>query len=536
MTVGNANKFNIKSIAVIGAGPSGIASLHELTRVTKSGESLFGLDDVSKYEKNGELAFDKVVAFERNSTVGGVWCKSAFAENNVDPNLPKIYQKTSDELDKLDFSNPTETYQKTPIDEELEKKLDSSSFEKPVSIPVNKKLETIINNQWRSSAAYNHLFTNVTNRYMIFSFNDIVGQELDDLNHKYEHLLNLQSARDVSDYLEKTAEKKDLKKYIRFNTNVERVKKLDNGKWEVIVSYESKNENGEKFINWYKEYFDAVIIGNGKTVPIIPKIKNLFKFAEVNKDKVIIKLAKSIQDTEFLRNAKKPLFIGSSVSSVDLIQYCYPRDLENPSIYISRRSPTSPHNWITFATYSKGIVNKPEIAEFLPETNSVKFIDGTVESDFDAIVICTGYHKYYPFLDQSFTEKHKEEAINFYKYTFSIGDPTLALVGNEYAGFFFNRVESQAAALAGVWNNTSFLPPKEEQIETNKNRPSLSSGLINPNFITPLIDLAPKGRPHPFVINKEKSDHVAHSAQGHFVIQDVFFKVRDGKLDPFKIV
>lgn len=76
--------FNIKSVAIIGAGPSGIASAYELTRTTKDGKSLFGTRDISEYEKSNELAFDEIVVFERNSSVGGVWSKSAYGDNNND--------------------------------------------------------------------------------------------------------------------------------------------------------------------------------------------------------------------------------------------------------------------------------------------------------------------------------------------------------------------------------------------------------------------------------------------------------------------
>lgn len=523
MTIDPPQTFSVKSVAIIGAGPSGIASLHDLSRVAKNGKSLFGERDISKYEREGNLAFPELVAFERNSSVGGVWNKGAFGDNNNDPNLPEIADYS------VDLTDAENVYQKITIDAELEKKLADSSVDHPVKVPVTPQISSTIRNQWRSSAAYNGLFTNVTNRYMSFSFDERVGDELKKINSKYKHLPDFQSASDVSDYLEKTVANNNLGKYIRLNTNVERVKKLPSGKWEVVVSLLTE-ENGQKFLHWYKQFFDAVIIGNGKTVPIVPNIKNMAKFAEVNKEKVTFKLAKSVQDPSFIRKAKKPLFVGSSVSSVDLIQYAFPRDIENPSIYVSRRADASNSSWVTFCSYAKGIVNKPTIEEFLPESNSVRFSDGTVESEFDVVVVCTGYHMFYPFIDKSVVDS-SPDIFKFFRYTFSMADPTLALVGNTYAGFFFNRVESQAAALAGVWSNQSKLPSLKEQKQEYENVPKLITPVIDRSFIRPLIALALEGRPHPFTVNKEKSDHIYHVASGGHTVLGLFFKVRNGEVD-----
>lgn len=86
--------------------------------------------------------------------------------------------------------------------------------------------------------------------------------------------------------------------------------------------------------------------------------------------------------------------------------------------------------------YFKGIINKPEIAEILPDSNSVTFTDGKIERDSDLIVICCGYHMHYPFFNKLFINSTPKHLLNWFRYTFSIADPTLALVGNTYADFF----------------------------------------------------------------------------------------------------
>lgn len=527
MTQEGKARFDIQKIAIIGAGPAGIASLYELSRVTKE-KSLFGEQDVSKHEQDKTLAFQELVAFERNSSVGGVWNKGAYGPNNKDPEIPRL------DGAERDLSNPNNIYHSIDIDRDLEAKLQRSSLKRPVSVPIDDETSDTMKHQWRSSAAYTGLFTNVGNRYMMFSFNEKVGDELKKLDSKYENIPGFQAAEDVSDYLEETVKTNNLEKYIRFNTNVERIRKLANGKWEVIVSFVSTS-GGVTYLNWYRELFDAVVLGNGKTVPIVPDIKNMQNFAEANEHKTQLKLAKSIGDTNFIKDAQKILFVGSSVSSIDLIQYAFPRDLEKPSVYISRRSPVSNLDWITLSSYSKGIINKPEVEEFLPDSNSVKFADGTVESDFDAIVICCGYHTYYPFVDKSFTQMHGENVFKFFRFTFSLADPTLALVGNTYASFFFNRVETQAAAIAGVWSNQKKLPSLHNQVQEYENTPKLCTGNIDLVFMRPLLELAVDGRPHPFTVNKEKSDHVCHAALGMTIIQKLFFRIRDGEVNALDV-
>lgn len=528
MTIDSNKKFDIKSIAIIGAGPSGIASLYELSRTTKNGNSLFGQQDISKYEQAGLLAFPELVAFERNNSVGGVWNDQSFGNNNTDPDYPDFENVINDET--IDLSKPDHIYKDTPLPKYLESQLENSDVNHPIKVPFTTKTSEIIKNQWRSSGAYKGLFTNVTNRYMQFSFNERVGDELEEINTRYKHIPNFQSANDVSKYLKDTVKKNNLEKYIRFNTNVERVKKLPNGKWEVVLSFITNDVDGIKYVNWYKQIFDAVIISNGKSIPIVPNIKNLVKFAEVNKDKVIFKLAKSVRDPNFIKNAKKILFIGSSVSTVDLIQYAFPRNLDSPSVFISRERENDGSTWLTLSSHARGIVNKPTITEFLPESNSVKFSDGTIESNFDVVIIGTGYHMHYPFIDKSVIDSNPS-IFKFYKYTFSVNDPTLVLIGNTYAIYFFNRVESQAAAVAGIWSNFKKLPPVDEQIKDLERGVELIPPVIDKEFLTPLIKLAPLNRPHPFDVNKEKRDYIYHTAVGVNTVLDLFFKVRNGEVN-----
>lgn len=518
----------IKSVAIIGGSPSGIATLYDLTRTLKDGTSLQGYKNIKDFEERKEVAFDKIVLFERNHSTGGVWCRQTRGNFNNDPSLPDLSSKGN-------FEDPANVFIKAPISEELEEQLLGSSFEHPVEVEKQKsKPEDIY--QWKSSAAYEKLFTNVPNQYMSFSFDPLSSKQLAELRHRYKNISGFESADDVGLYLENVLKNNDLTRYIRTSSNVERVKKLSAGGWRVFIR-KTVQRAGTDIDQWYKEDFDAVVIANGKTVPIIPSFKGFREFAAKTKEKIWITLAKSLKDPRKLRTAKKILIIGSSVSAVDLVQYAFPRDLDTPSIFISRRSEShAGRDWADFCSHTRGIISKPEIDHFNADTESIIFKDGTVEKGFDAVIVCTGYHMYYPFLESKYLKIHPN-ALKFFDYTFSIEDQTLALVGNTYAAYFFNRVEAQAAALAGVWSGQKYLPTLKEQLYWYKTEfpEPLKAYRVAEHFIKPLERFFLRGRKNP-LDSEEKKDHVADLGLSRSTLQIVFNKIRRGELKAEEVI
>ncbi|GMF01150.1 unnamed protein product [Ambrosiozyma monospora] len=180
-------------------------------------------------------------------------------------------------------------------------------------------------------------------------------------------------------------------------------------------------------------------------------------------------------------------------------------------------------------SYAKGVISKPEIEKFLPEENGVLFKDGTIEKDFDSIVICTGYHYCYPFFEKEYVDKHPNYN-HFYLYTFSLEEPTVGLVGNKLAPFFFPRVEAQAAAVAGVFAGFKQLPNAKETQKwyDEKIDQILTLYDTNEKFIEPLLALGPKDRPNPLFSVKRRDDYVSDFAQSWRTIEEVYFKLRDG--------
>lgn len=60
--------FKVDSIAIIGAGPSGLAALYEFLHTSKQGVSSFGSKEPE------EKAFEEIVVFEQKSNPGRMGC------------------------------------------------------------------------------------------------------------------------------------------------------------------------------------------------------------------------------------------------------------------------------------------------------------------------------------------------------------------------------------------------------------------------------------------------------------------------------
>jgi hypothetical protein len=112
----------------------------------------------------------------------------------------------------------------------------------------------------------------------------------------------------------------------------------------------------------------------------------------------------------------------------------------------------------------------PPIAEFLIEERGVRFEDGSIETDVDAVVYCTGYFYSYPFLRSLdppvITTGHRTRGL--YKQLFNIHHPTLAFLSLPQKVIPFPISEVQSAAIAKVWANKLSLPGKEEMLRAEE--------------------------------------------------------------------
>ena len=204
--------------------------------------------------------------------------------------------------------------------------------------------------------------------------------------------------------------------------------------------------------------YDAVVVANGHfDVPYIPDIKGIAGWNE--RYPGIISHSKAYRVPDVFRD-KKVVVVGNAASGSDIgtqISTVSPLPIVFSQRSISCLSPGTP----AFKDEA------PEIAEFLPPASysrAVRFADGRIEQDIDAIVFCTGYLYSYPFLDSLKPPVISDgmRVQHVYQHIFYDDRPTLAFVGLPVKIIPFFISESQAAVIARVWSERLGLPPREE--------------------------------------------------------------------------
>lgn len=485
----------IKSVAVIGGGPAGIACINELAHVSKS-----GISTLEKNEKPTNPAFDKIVCFEQNDKPGGVW--NYFSE--PDPKLPPLNILNNGKYDK-----PDEIYQFSKLPKPTQ--LVNTTVSNPFVRFSDKNLESEL--KWNKNAAYRDLFTNIPEKFMKFSYTPYQNIS------KGRFLEPLITSTDIKNYLDSIINKYDLLKYFRLNSSVESVEKDKNtDRWKLTIR---KKPRFSKVEQWYTEEFDALVVANGHcNVPFIPKIEGLAEFVAKYPD--VIRHSKSFRNVKDFEKSNV-LLCGSGTSSADLAQYLSP---VAKSVTISQRSE-SVYEWIRECfKKSPNIKFKPRIKRLLPESKSVEFYDGTI-GQYDHIILSTGYHYHFPFLKQVdeyvkiYNDNYQSQSPiskigNLYLYTFSTKDNSLATAGIPTIGLMFHAMEYSAIAIAGIFSGSKQLPPLEEQIKWDDGRtkvdkpevPHRYQGFftekLEEQLLNPLFEFAPEGRTVPLV--KENLD------------------------------
>jgi cation diffusion facilitator CzcD-associated flavoprotein CzcO len=426
--------FKVDSIAIIGAGPSGLAALYEFLHTSKQGVSSFGSKEPE------EKAFEEIVVFEQKSNPGGVW---AVPDEEKVSYLKDLYQYDS-------LQN---------ILDSKEKSLQSAirSYNSRIPLEVNKSDDSV---SWKGTPLHKNLFTNIPKRFTRFSTSAYKaignGRPIDPFLRDFELRSHIQNY--VSEH--------DLEKHIKFNTEVVKaVKKGD--KWLLTLKYEDKDTDKKEF---YLKEFDAIVVANGSyTLPYIPQIEGLKEYEEAHPGSILH--SKFFRDYEDYRN-QKIIILGSSVSGLALSQYLKPLAKE---FILSRKNRKEILDWMNDIIYSKEVTVKSPIKRFIPSSKEIWFDDGTRAKDFDKILLATGYYPYYPFFEKGFLslsvppEKkgpaNNSRIKNLYYNIFKIDDPTLAFVGLIKTSQLFTGFESQSAAVAGIWSNAKQLPSLKEQYD-----------------------------------------------------------------------
>lgn len=327
-----------KRVAVIGAGPSGLAQLRAFQSAAQKGAEI-----------------PEIVCFEKQSNWGGLW-------------------------------NYT---WRTGVDENGE--------------PVH-------------CSMYRYLWSNGPKEGLEFA--DYSFEE-----HFGKQIASYPPRAVLFDYIEGRVKKADVRKWIRFSSVIRWVEyDAEKGDFEITV-HDMENDRV------YKERFDNVIVASGHfSSPNVPEYPG---FAQFN-GRIIH--AHDFRDArEF--SGKDVLVVGASYSAEDIGSQCWKYGAKSiTSCY--RSAPMGfdwPENWD----------EKPALEKV--EGKTVYFKDGTTK-DVDAIILCTGYKHYFPFLPDDLRLKTANvlATADLYKGVVFNPNPKMFYLGMQDQWYTFNMFDAQA--------------------------------------------------------------------------------------------
>ena len=293
------------------------------------------------------------------------------------------------------------------------------------------------------SPMYDRLETNIPHTLMAYS---------DDPSLADDQLFP--SRESVLRYLQYYAD--DVRHLVKFQTVVTQIcqdQSIKDG-WQV----ESRDLLSDRVTS---RKYDAVVVASGHyAVPYVPEVKGIRQWNEAYPGR--------ISHSKFYRHpkyfaGKKTIIIGNSASGLDLSSQIRP--FCDPPIIMSQRS-ISP---ILDGSTSGDTIVRSEVVEFLsPPSNAleraVRFTDGHIEEDVDAILFCTGYHYSFPFLTslQPALITTGERVHHLFQHIFYTASPTLAFVGIPSKILPFRTCEGQAAVIARMWSGRLDMPSEIE--------------------------------------------------------------------------
>ncbi|CAK4012685.1 flavin-dependent monooxygenase [Lecanosticta acicola] len=290
------------------------------------------------------------------------------------------------------------------------------------------------------SPVYDSLETNLPKDLMRFS--DLDWPSHNQLFPKHSQVL---------EYLQRYAD--DVHHLISFNTQVLHVRQQQESGW--LVETQHVSPQGE--LDTVRHVFDAVIVASGHyAVPYVPAVEGIEAWNRAYPG--------AITHSTFYRNpesyaGKKVVVVGNSASGIDIgtqiAAVCRKPLLQSQKSesYLSR-------------ALAPGKSERPEITEYIVSDRSVRFKDGTIEAEIDAVLYCTGYFFAYPFLQSLdpplVTTGHRVEKT--YQHIFYQSNPTLAILGLTQKVIPFPVAEAQSAVVARVYAGRLSLPSEAEML------------------------------------------------------------------------
>ena len=249
------------------------------------------------------------------------------------------------------------------------------------------------------------------------------------------------------DYIEGRIKKTEVRDWIKFSTAVKNVEQFDGGFTVTTCDLTTSKTN--------VGYFDHVIVCSGHfSTPNMPNFEGFERFPGR------ILHAHDFRDaTEF--RGKDVLIIGTSYSAEDIGSQCWKYGAK--SITVSHRTAAMGYDWPT---------NWEEVPLLTKVDGQTAYFKDGSSKPIDAIVLCTGYLHYFPFMEDKLrlVTANRLATADLYKGVAFINNPKIHYIGMQDQWFTFNMFDAQAWWSRDVIMGKIDLPTQEVMISDVNDR------------------------------------------------------------------
>ena len=509
--------FAVRSIAIIGAGPSGLTAAKHLLSLRGSGSG----SRPGAVEADADSFAGRIDVFEQQAEVGGVWNYSAETrplprgggDGNQDgdgdgdpPRVPFTY------ADHVALGYPAEK----PL---FPAGGASVNGQEERGGDRERKTEERVAPLF-PGPMYEDLHTNIPHTLMRFS--DLAFTEDDAQIDSAEEGGEKKDTQRLTIFPRREAVQRYLIRYacevrhlIRFSTQVVDVAPVPAStsanananasaareRWAVTTR--DLLATGANARATTTSIYDAVVVASGHyATPHVPAINGLAAFAAAHPGAVAhSKTYRTAGAAGSDYAGKKVVLVGNSASGLDIASQV--RAVCRSPLLLSVRTPTPEEALRHLNEGTKAaVVEVPEMKRFLTEGEGrgVEFADGRIETDVDAVLFCTGYLYTFPFLrnlsdtnpaipatpngntkdDTAHNSNTTKDSLHLHPnrqaqtqigtitdgrrvhplayHLLHARHPTLAFPGLPYKAIPFPVAEAQMAMVARLWAN--LLPPR----------------------------------------------------------------------------
>ncbi|MTH65482.1 NAD(P)-binding domain-containing protein [Paracoccus shanxieyensis] len=245
------------------------------------------------------------------------------------------------------------------------------------------------------------------------------------------------------DYIEGRVNKAEVRDWIRFSSVVRNVVYDAEGDNFTVTVHDQVNDRV------YSEVFDWVVVASGHfSTPNMPEYPGFERF----NGRIVH--AHDFRDARAFKG-QDVLLIGTSYSAEDIGSQCWKYGCK--SITVSYRTAPMGFDW------PENWREVPILSHVTEDT--AHFSDGTSKR-VDAIILCTGYKHYFPFLpdDLRLKTKNRLAAADLYRGVVYVHNPKLLYLGMQDQWFTFNMFDAQAWYARDIIMDRIAIPADKQEL------------------------------------------------------------------------